>query len=569
MSDPTGAGGAPSVVVRGGADPTRVETETVTAQARVLLGAADAVAAAVEGWRLARVAVGDTSPWTVAAGPTGSPGFPSPLGDAPVPTTWWSAEVVRARQALLDELDHVVDRGARHERALRDLGERMLQAVAVYDDAETAAAAVVGEIDVAARTAVLSRGLGGGPVGVLLATSAELLWRGLAGFAGAAASGEGIAPARLLTSTEDRHAPTVTWLSRWLGLLDPRREPGAAPTVGNAAWVLGLPYRAARSHWAPEPVVTRRGTPPGAALPDAVDVRTALDAVDALYDTGHLPGSVLSIQRIDKGDGLPPTWLMAVPGTQLGQDRTVFGMTSNLALMDAGPAVRARADGVRAVLAAMEDAQIRPGDDVVLVGHSQGGMIASTVAAAAVGTFSVRHVVTAGSPVAGHPLPPGTRGTHLETQGEGVSDLDGAENVATRDRVTVTGRFPAVGGLPTLPHGVAFHQAVLAAADAVGDRGLAENLTDVETLLSGRHDEPVLYEARLVRPVDRTVAQAVPGSAGPFAGPFGDPFTDVFRPGGPGWDRGRLPGTPAAEPPAAGPPATERPAAGPPAAGER
>nr|WP_277818604.1 hypothetical protein [Cellulosimicrobium arenosum] len=179
---------------------------------------------------------------------------------------------------------------------------------------------------------------------------------------------------------------------------------------------------------------------------------------------------------------------------------------------------RADADSVKAVLAAMDDAGIRPDEDVLLVGHSQGGMVASVVAGATVGRYSVRHVVTAGSPVAGYELPKGVKGTHLETQGEGVSDLDAAENRATPERVTVTGEFRTAAGEPIgdVPHGVGFHQRVLAEATDVGDRGLEENLADVEEILAGDRDDPQLYEARLVEPPERCVAPlALPAPFGP------------------------------------------------------
>jgi pimeloyl-ACP methyl ester carboxylesterase len=211
------------------------------------------------------------------------------------------------------------------------------------------------------------------------------------------------------------------------------------------------------------------------------------------------------VQKIVKADGTP-TWVVAIPGTQLFNPGSVFNMTSNYQLMDADPAVRAQADSARAVLDAMRQAGIGADDDVVLVGHSQGGMVASAVAAATVGTYSVRHVVTAGSPVADHRLPSGVKGTHVENTNEGVSAFDGAENRATADSVTVTGRFSAPGGGPSLevPHGVRFHQEVLDAAVEVGDRGLEEHLADVETLLDGEAQEPQLYEARLVPDPDTT-----------------------------------------------------------------
>ncbi len=91
------------------------------------------------------------------------------------------------------------------------------------------------------------------------------------------------------------------------------------------------------------------------------------------------------------------------------------------------------------VLAAMRAAGVRRGDDVMLVGHSEGGMVAVNAArhALARGEFTVTHVVTAGSPVgrtAGS-LPAQVRLLALENTQDVVPHLDG---VANPDRVNVT-----------------------------------------------------------------------------------------------------------------------------------
>lgn len=84
------------------------------------------------------------------------------------------------------------------------------------------------------------------------------------------------------------------------------------------------------------------------------------------------------------------------------------------------------------VLAAMARAGVRPTDDVMLVGHSEGGAVAVTTARDAVrsGRFRVTHVVTAGSPVgrtAGQ-LPGSVRLLALENTRDVVPHLDGAAN---------------------------------------------------------------------------------------------------------------------------------------------
>ncbi|WP_264029747.1 hypothetical protein [Cellulosimicrobium sp. SH8] len=538
---------APVVVVRGGTEATAVETAAVVAQAAALGARADLVAGTVAALRDARdsVEVATASPTSFG----GRFAAPAPLqattGWSVHATPCWSAEVRAARAAALEAFDLAIGLAQEQERGLRVLASRLQHAVRVYDDADAAATALWQDL------ALLAVG-GFSPVGAATAGLIGILSLGTVGVLHSFLEGRP-SGLRVVTSGESLHPATIRALSRAIGLLDADRPWYQMPTVGNGASVLRGLAQPLRDRFLPDPDVRLVDTPRN--LPTPTDVRSALGAVEALATD-----STLSVQRIVKDDGTP-TWVVAIPGTQPGNLRSVFNMTSNYDLMDDDPAVRAQADSARAVLEAMRQAGIGPDDDVVLVGHSQGGMIAATVAAATVGTYTVRHVVTAGSPVAGHALPPGVKGTHLETQGEGISDLDGAENRATPDRVTVTGTLVAPGGGPSLewPHSVRFHQEVLDAAVEVGDRGLEEHLTDVERLLDGEADEPLVYEARLVPDPDTTFCigdLAVPRSltlpwapGTPFPGAPGMPFPGAPTPGSPSLE---VPGFPASGGPAAG-----------------
>lgn len=479
---------APSVVIRGGTEPTVIETAAVVAQAVALTARADLLAGAAVGLRDARHGVEVTT-----ATPTAFAGRLTPphlLGTAPggnLPPPLWSAEVRAARAAVLDELDAAALLAEQREQGLRRLAARLHQAVRVYDDADAAAAAAWSD------TALVVAGRHYGLAGAGAAGLGMIVAQGLAGLAQSLLHG-GPSLGRLVTTGEALHPATVRALGRTIGLLDPDRPWYAVPTVGNAAAVLRASVQPLRQRFLPDPEVRRVDAAPY-DLPTPTDTRSALGAVAALGSTD----SVLSVQRIVKDDGTP-TWVVAIPGTQPGNLRTVWNMTSNYDLMSDDESQRARADSVRAVLDAMGRSGIEPKDDVVLVGHSQGGMVAATIAAATVGTYQVRHVVTAGSPVGGHGLPPGVRATHLETSGEGVSGLDGKPNPATPERVTVTGTVFAPGGGPPLdvPHSVGYHQDVLDAAVEVGDRGLEEHLADVEHWLDGEAEDPQVYEARLV-----------------------------------------------------------------------
>ena len=89
------------------------------------------------------------------------------------------------------------------------------------------------------------------------------------------------------------------------------------------------------------------------------------------------------------------------------------------------------------VLAAMKAAGVRPTDDVLLVGHSLGGVIATDLARDASGEFHISHVITAGSPIglSVGAVPSRVQVLALENDGDVVPGLDGAPNP---DRPNVT-----------------------------------------------------------------------------------------------------------------------------------
>jgi hypothetical protein len=96
------------------------------------------------------------------------------------------------------------------------------------------------------------------------------------------------------------------------------------------------------------------------------------------------------------------------------------------------------------VLAAMRRAGVRPGDDVMLVGHSQGGLIAVNAARDAVsaGEFNVTHVITAGAPIGliAGAVPSSVQVLALENAPDVVPHLDGRANPDRPNVTTATSR---------------------------------------------------------------------------------------------------------------------------------
>ena len=96
------------------------------------------------------------------------------------------------------------------------------------------------------------------------------------------------------------------------------------------------------------------------------------------------------------------------------------------------------------VLAAMQRAGVGPNDDVMLVGHSEGGMVAVNAARDAVtnGEFNVTHVITAGAPIGltAGTLPSSVQVLALENASDVVPHLDGRANPDLPNVTTATTR---------------------------------------------------------------------------------------------------------------------------------
>ncbi len=94
------------------------------------------------------------------------------------------------------------------------------------------------------------------------------------------------------------------------------------------------------------------------------------------------------------------------------------------------------------VFTALHAAGVTPADDVTLVGHSQGGIVAANAArdASLSGEFDISHVVTAGAPIgtALRSVPSSTQVLAVENHDDIVPLLDGAPNPARPNIATVT-----------------------------------------------------------------------------------------------------------------------------------
>jgi pimeloyl-ACP methyl ester carboxylesterase len=213
-------------------------------------------------------------------------------------------------------------------------------------------------------------------------------------------------------------------------------RPALVDSLEEACGLLGALYPPGSA------VVVGRGADASAPPPPrgVADLLTALSHRDDAA-VGAAEGEI-DVRRLTalSPDGLPRTsWVVDLPGTKDWQPDPrhragLNDLATNLTTMAGDPT--ARVDGVTR---AMELAGVRPGEPVMLVGHSQGGLVAIRAAEqyAASGRFTVTHVVTAGSPIARMTIPASVSVLSLENRYDVVPRLDGEPAPPQPNRVTV------------------------------------------------------------------------------------------------------------------------------------
>ena len=189
-------------------------------------------------------------------------------------------------------------------------------------------------------------------------------------------------------------------------------------------------------------VVVGRGSDRQApAVPaSVVDLMAGLEHRDARA-AGDAQGEI-DVRRLTRTgpDGQVSTsWIVDLPGTKSWDvdpsHRTHLNdLATNLTTMAGVPS--ARVDGLTE---ALRQAGVGRDEPVMLVGHSQGGLVAMRAAEtyAHDGSFRVTHVVTAGSPTARMPVPASVSVLALENRYDLVPRLDGEPAPPEANRVTV------------------------------------------------------------------------------------------------------------------------------------
>jgi hypothetical protein len=166
---------------------------------------------------------------------------------------------------------------------------------------------------------------------------------------------------------------------------------------------------------------------------------------------GAKDSSQIAVTKVTAKDG-SVSWMVAIPGTEsmeLGTGRSPADGQTNLQAV----AGDTNAIGTAAVMA-MAQSGVKKGEPVVMVGHSQGGIAAMALAADPqfAKQFSVKAVMTAGSPLSEIKAPPGVQVVSLEHAQDIIPALSGAQNQHSANHTTVV-RDLATSSVPSSKKG--------------------------------------------------------------------------------------------------------------------
>ncbi len=264
--------------------------------------------------------------------------------------------------------------------------------------------------------------------------------------------------------------------------------PGLGGVPGAAA-ALGVLYRdgsAVLTELAPAEDTDAVGPP--RTVTDLVEALTARNAVD--------DGGVIDIRVVTRGG--QRAVIVDLPGTTRWD---VLPAERSPQVSDWGTNLRAlaRESNVyeRGVIEALQAAGVSRDEPIMIVGHSQGGVIGAQLAhdLKASGRFDVTHLVTAGSPIGAMPIPTSVSVLSLENRHDVVPQLDGRDNPDRRDWLTATfdeGTDDTVVGRHSLPS----YLAGAADLDASDDRSLRSWRAGAGTFLNGDSVQTRIFQIR-------------------------------------------------------------------------
>jgi hypothetical protein len=198
--------------------------------------------------------------------------------------------------------------------------------------------------------------------------------------------------------------------------------------------------------------------------------------LDRLWKLSSKKEPTIGIDLFDNATG-NKTAVVYIPGTQtigFGEGENPLDMASNIQAMSSS----GEAASERAVLLAMKQAGIESKDEVILVGHSQGGMVAGNLAAFPSG-FVAAGVVAFGAPLA-HIKNLKAPVMAIEHVNDPVPNLSGKANPMKKNWVTVQriSEKPESNAL-MFSHSLKSYRNTTTAIDSSGDVGIRNIKQDI------------------------------------------------------------------------------------------
>jgi hypothetical protein len=212
----------------------------------------------------------------------------------------------------------------------------------------------------------------------------------------------------------------------------------------------------------------------------------------ALRDEGR--HGEISVSIVTDADGTEHV-IVDIPGTKS------WNLSPNPDVTSVGTDIRAMAgldtSYEEGIMLALGAAGVGPHTDVMLVGHSEGGIVAINTARDAVrsGRFNITHVVTAGAPIGevSEQVPSSVQVLALENDGDIVPATDSADNPDEPNITTVhvSDQHDSIGG----NHGLDDTYVPEAdAADASGNASVAAFLASAGQFLTGVRTRTHAYQ---------------------------------------------------------------------------
>ena len=204
--------------------------------------------------------------------------------------------------------------------------------------------------------------------------------------------------------------------------------------------------------------------------------------LDRLWKLSAKNEPTIGIDMFENSSG-NKTAIVYVPGTQtveLGEGTNPLDMASNIQAM----AGLGEAASEKAVLLAMRQAGINSNDEVILVGHSQGGMVAGNIASHPVG-FIAAGLVTFGAPLA-HIKNLKAPVMAIEHVNDPVPNLSGKANPLSKNWVTIQriSEKPESNAL-MFSHSLKSYKITTSAIDVSGDVGIKNIRGEIFQSLDG------------------------------------------------------------------------------------